>query len=835
MSEGSPPVILVIDDEENLRQSVCGFLEDYSYAVLEAENGRFGLEVFERERPDLVLVDLRMPEVDGLEVIKKISKISPDTPLIVVSGTGVIRDAVEALHLGAWDYLLKPIEDMSVLLHAVRAGLERARLILENRQHQQHLEEQVAARTVELRMANEELEQINARLRQIVGSTRSLSLCTEVEQFGSRLLEEFGQHMMAAGGSLYLKEDDGLRLVHTLDPGHAPVFLPFPLRVGSLFAQVLDRGSPMLIQDIESQARTSSSGWSGYRDGSLLLFPLPNEQGEIVGVLSLHSKTDPPFVRQDREIGEILASYSSEALRATRSAAALAESEERYRLLAENVSDNIWIFDLISRRLSYCSPSIERITGYTPEETQFLSIDEIFSPQSTKTIAAIAEEEFAKEDDPGADPGRTRELELEQRHKSGDYVWVEVKGRFLRDETGAPIGVLGVTRDISERKELEARFLQSQKMETVGRLAGGVAHDFNNLLSPILGYTELLLLDLSPDDPRHDDLLEIQRAAHRAKDLTRQLLAFGRKQVLEMKTVDLGHVVTGFEKILRRTIREDIDLRIRRASTLGTVRADVSQIELILMNLVVNAQDAMPDGGKMIIETTDAPIDEAYAEEHSGVRPGPYSVLVVSDTGIGMDEETQKNVFEPFFTTKKKGEGTGLGLATVYGIVTQHGGYIWVYSEPGKGTTFKIHFPRVDGRVDRPVVPARRDSSAGGNECIMVMEDSDTVRNLVSSILKKHGYRVIESGDPEECLRFIEQHRSGVDLLLTDVVMPQMNGRELYEQLHPLVPELRVLYMSGYADDVIAHHGILDEGVDFIQKPISVQTLTTKIREVLDR
>ncbi|MCP4676453.1 MAG: response regulator [Deltaproteobacteria bacterium] len=836
MFSDKPLRVLVIDDEATLRHSIRSYLEDFDYEVLEAATGRIGLEIFTQHQPDIVLVDLRMPEVDGLEVIKKLTGDSPNTPVIVISGTGIIDDAVNALHLGAWDYLLKPIEDMTVLLHAVRQALERARLINENRKYQLHLEDQVAARTVELRMANEELEQINARLRQIVDTTKNLSFCAKLDELGSRLLEEFGRHMMATGGSMYLRKEEGLKLLHTLDPGHAPALIPFPLHEGSVFGRALKENRPILIQNLNSSQSVESSGWSGYKDGSLLVFPLPNEHGEVVGLLSLHSKIEPPFVKQDKEIGSILASYTSEALRATRSAEALAKSEERYRLLAENVTDNIWILDLVSQRLSYCSPSVKQITGFSPEEMMTMSLENMFTPDSFKTVVEALKEEFKGEAYGNLDPNRARDLELQQRHKNGGLVWVEVSARFLRGEEGTPIGLLGVTRDISERKELEAQFLQAQKMEVVGRLAGGIAHDFNNLLSPILAYSELLLLDLSQNDPRHGDLNEIQKAAIRAKELTRQLLAFGRKQVLEMKTVDLHRVVSDFERILRRTVREDIDLVFHLTPEVGRIKADVSQIEQVLMNLIVNGQDAMPQGGKMIIDVAEIVLDETYAESHEGVQPGWHVMLSVSDTGYGMDDETQEHVFEPFFTTKEKGEGTGLGLSTVYGIVKQHSGNIWIYSEPNMGTTFKIHFPRIDDVADGPSAAVeQRDSSAGGNESLLVVEDNMSVRKLVCGILKKHGYRIIEARNAKECLVSIERNKTSIQLLLTDVVMPETNGRDLYKKLVALLPDLKVIYMSGYTDDVIAHHGILEPGVDFIQKPISVHTLTTKIREVLDR
>ncbi|MCP4656393.1 MAG: response regulator [bacterium] len=370
-------------------------------------------------------------------------------------------------------------------------------------------------------------------------------------------------------------------------------------------------------------------------------------------------------------------------------------------------------------------------------------------------------------------------------------------------------------------------------MESIGRLAGSVAHDFNNLLFPILGYAEMLLLEIPADDRRHVKVAEIRKAAERARELTRQLLAFSRKQVLEMKTVNLCRVVSEFERILRRTIREDVELRTCLASR-GNIKADASQIEQVLMNLAVNAQDAMPNGGKLMIETADVILDETYTKNHPDARPGPHVMLAVSDTGVGMDGEILKMVFEPFFTTKT-GKGTGLGLSTVHGIIKQHDGSMSVDSKSDHGTTFKINFPRVDAAVESASPPAPRTRVPCGDETVLVVEDDEAVRRLVCTILEKHGYRTLAAGDPDECLGRMEQHEGPVQMLLTDVVLPQKNGRELYLQLKRFLPRLKVLYLSGYAGEVISHHGVLEESVDFISKPVSVQDLIGKVREVLDR
>ena len=385
-----------------------------------------------------------------------------------------------------------------------------------------------------------------------------------------------------------------------------------------------------------------------------------------------------------------------------------------------------------------------------------------------------------------------------------------------------------------EKAALQEQLRQSQKVEAVGCLAGGIAHDFNNLLTVIKGYSQLSSFELKEGDPLRGNIDEIQNATDRAASLTRQLLAFSRRQVMEMKVLDLNTLLRDLEKMLRRVIGEDIELAIQLAEDLGRVRADVGQIEQVIMNLAVNGRDAMPNGGKLTIETANVELDEFYGRRHVDVKPGHYVMFSVSDTGVGMAPEVRERIFEPFFTTKEKGKGTGLGLSTSYGIVKQSEGNIWVYSEQGKGTTFKIYLPRVNEPLEAIRKEVLKEDLPRGNETILIVEDEEEVRKLAGKILERQGYRILETSNGNDAILACERYRSPIHLMLADVIMPGMGGSELAKLLEPLYPDIKILYMSGYTDAIV-HHGVLQRGVNYIQKPFTMERLVRKVREVLNK
>jgi PAS domain S-box-containing protein len=575
-----------------------------------------------------------------------------------------------------------------------------------------------------------------------------------------------------------------------------------------LLQAAFESGKPHNCRHIHTRMDTQSDRSKVWVD--ILLSPLKDEHGSVTHVIEAM-----------RDITDLI--LTGEALQ---------ESEERHRTAIENSPDGVAIVQ--GGQPLFVNQKFVEIFGYDrPEEIVGKPLSTVLHTDDLNQFKEVNYE-------------RQKEGPITLRHefkgirKGGEPILIEVSATQItyRGEAAS----LVYLRDITERKrkEQEMAFLQeqlrqSQKMEAIGLLAGGIAHDFGNLLAIVQGYSELSLLKLPKEDPLRENIEEVKKAGGRAMDLIRRLLAFSRRQIFQTSVLDLNTILRDLEKMLRRIIGEDIELVTLLADDLGKIEADPGQIEQILLNLAVNARDAMPSGGKLTIETTNTELDKTYARSHVAVKPGRYVMVSVSDTGVGMTPEVRERVFEPFFTTKEKGKGTGLGLSTVYGIVKQSGGNIWVYSEPGYGTTFKIYLPRLDELLKREREMKIVEESPRGNETILVVEDEEKVLMMVAEILREQGYKILGAPRGENALLIAGQHKGPIHLMVTDVVMPGMNGRELAGRLAPLHSEMKVLYMSGYTDDAIVHHGVLEKGINFIQKPFTVAGLASKVRQVLDK
>ncbi len=508
-----------------------------------------------------------------------------------------------------------------------------------------------------------------------------------------------------------------------------------------------------------------------------------------------------------------------------RTANELKASKQLYQDLVENANDVIYSHDLNGRIISLNDAGL-RVLGYTHEDCLAMSMYQIIAPEYAEKAREMMARKIAGE--------KQTVYEIEILRKDGQRVIVEVNTKLIY-ENGKPFAVQGIARDVTEKNLLQAQLHQAQKMETVGRLAGGIAHDFNNILTVILGKTELALMQLKESNGQlRDDVEEIKHSAERAANMTQQILAFSRKQVLQPRILNINETVSNMSKMLKRLIGEDIELETKLHNGVRSVKVDLSQVEQVIMNLVVNARDAMPKGGKLTIETANVVLDEMYARQHLNARPGHYVMLAVSDDGVGMSDKVLKRVFEPFFTTKEADKGTGLGLSTVYGIVKQSGGYVWVYSEEGIGSTFKIYLPMVD-EPETALLPSETPSVlVEGNETILLVEDDTAIREMVKEMLSIMGYTVLEASNGNRAIEISRNTTERIDLLITDVVMPGISGRQLAQQMSKLREDMKILYMTGYTDEAILRHGILEHGLRFVQKPFTFETLAFKVRELLD-
>ncbi len=604
--------------------------------------------------------------------------------------------------------------------------------------------------------------------------------------------------------------------------------------------KALQTGQPVVLEKLENlpQKLQAFLRQKGIRSelaipliGQKLAIPLIGQK-TIIGTMVLGADSpkyfDPAGIELFMSIGHQIAIAAEKA----RLYQTIEKNEKRYQALVERNADGIIIQDKTGK-VTYTSPAIYDITGYTPDEFTGHNIIELIHPDDRSRYLKILAQLVKN-------PSQVTKIEVRTRHKEGSIHWCEATAKNLLDDP-AINGIIVNIRDITERKRteakheiLEAQFRQAQKMEAIGRLAGGVAHDFNNMLSIINGYAELILMDLSPDDPLYNDLQEILLAGQRAARLTKQLLAFSRQQPAKPVAINLNSIISESQKMLKRLIGEDIDFQFKPGHDLWLTLMDPSQFDQILFNLAVNARDAMPDTGTITIETANKTADESYCKDYPGLKAGEYVLLTFSDTGTGIGKEVQEKIFEPFFTTKAEGYGTGLGLSTVYGIVKQNNGYIAVNSEPGQGTTFTIYFPRYTGSMEKSeVIPEK--FSRGSKETILIVEDEKEVLKLCQYSLVPRGYNVLTASQPKEALSICEKHPGPIDLLVTDVIMPTMNGKELSERIAQLRPAIKILFMSGYTADVITRRDLLEKNVNYIQKPFDLVDFVNKVRAVLNQ
>ncbi len=793
--------VLIVDDNEKDLYLLKTLLDGNSFVVTTATNGAEALESARRDPPDIIITDILMPVMDGLTMCRRwmADEKLKDIPLVFYTATYTDpRDEEFALSLGAARFIIKPAipANFIVRLREVIAEREAGRLVAAP----PAIEEEV----VYLKEYNQLLiRKLEDKMLQMEEAYRSLK---ESEEKYRRMIEtamEGVWRVDAEGNTIFVNQRMADMLGYSVGEmvgAHLFSFMDEDER--AVAAPKIERHRQGVALRYEIRFRRKD----GSRLSAILsIKPVFDDDGQYAGALAMIT-----------DIGERV--QAEESLR---------ETEKKYRSIFENAVEGIFQTTPRGRFLT-ANPAMARIFGYdTAEELMAATTDieeqHYLDAERRREFKQIMERE-----------GFVQGFDIQLRRRDGSHIWVSESARAVRDESGNVLYYEGSIEDITGRKHLEEQLFQSQKMEAVGSLAGGIAHDFNNLLTVILGYSRLSLESLEEADPLYSNMEEIRKAAERASMLTIQLLAFSRRQVLQPRVLDLNAVITDIEKMLKRLIGEDVELITRLEPNLKPVKADLGQIGQVIVNLAANARAAMHEGGSLIVETANVELDEEYARRHVELQPGSYIRLSVSDTGTGMDAATRSRIFEPFFTTKEQGKGTGLGLSTVYGIVKQSGGHIWVYSEPGQGTTMKIYLPHAEESTE---ISAAEDHSVAlprGSETILLVEDEDAVRGLAQLLLEESGYQVLEAANGGEAMLICEQHQGPIHLIITDIVMPRMSGPELVRRLVSIRPDIKALFMSGYTDDTIVHRGILDEGVAFLQKPFTFESLTRKVRELLD-
>ena len=895
MGEKPLQVLLIEDNPGDFRLIQEMFKESRANVELKwAKELSSGLAYLKEGTFDGLLVDLGFPGNQGIDTFKKIHDQAPQIPIVVLTGLANDTLALRAVGGGAQDYLVKNQIDSNLLIRAIHYAIERKRAeeaLLDSEQRFRNLVEN-APDVIYTLAPDGKITSLNPAFERITRWPRSnwlykhftsilhpddLSRGLEFFQrimkgekiapFQLRVLRKSGDYLVAE--FMATPHTKNGFVIGMLGIGHDITErkrIEVALRESEERFRELYDNAPVGYFEYNTEGRITNVNrteiemlgytlddmvgkpvWEFIVEGEAarqqILAKLSGAMPPARGLERTYRRKDGttfPAIFEDRllqdEKGDIkgIRATIQDITERKQTEEALRSSEEKYRTILENIEDGYYEVD-IAGNLTFFNDSFCRIYGYPREELMGMNDRQYTDQENAKELFQTFNKLYRT-----GEP--TKGFDWEIIRKDGTKRCIDASVSLMKDSSGNRIGFRGIVRDVTERTQadkemaiLQEQLRHSQKMEAIGQLAGGVAHDFNNLLTLIKGYSQLSLQEIKEDSPLKLNIEEIRRAADKAADLTRQLLAFSRRQIMEMKVLDLNTILRNLDKMLRRVIGEDIELVTILAEDLGRVKADIGQIEQVVMNLSVNARDAMPQGGKLIIETVNVGLDGKYARNHIAVKPGRYAMLSVSDTGAGMTSEVRDRVFEPFFTTKEKGKGTGLGLSTVYGIVKQSGGNIWVYSEPGKGTTFKIYLPSVDEPLEELGERVKVKEIPRGTETILIVEDEEKVRKLAVRILEKQGYKVLEASQGLDAFLIVEEYEDLIHLLVTDVVMPKISGREMADRIAEIRPEIKVLYMSGYTDNATIHHGVLGGGMKFIQKPFTVEGLARKVREVLDK
>ncbi len=829
--------ILIVDDHETNRELLTTLLGCWNHRVVEAGDGVEGIEIARLHRPDLVITDVLMPRMDGYEFTRRLRE-DPKlatVPVVFYSAQYLMEDARSLAARCGVEYVVAKPAEADELLRIVNAALGLAVSAVAPPK-EDFDREHVRVLTNKVSLQAEVVQNLSARLEALIDIARELNVAHDPWSLVERYTQGARRVIGAVCASACITDESGRALRRFCSHGvdAADPESPCPgCGLGGPVTEVLhgsrsQRGS---LCPADPSAPACTAGVPAL--SSFLVVPILSRTRSY-GWLGLGNKIgNPTFTADDETLLMTLAAqlamgYENSRLfdevkrRAEdleREVAERRQSAERYRMVVEQASDGIAIYDQ-QGQIVEMNPRMLEMLGYARERFLDLNIRDLI-PGEDLINHPIPFEHLH--------PGTAFQKERRLIRGDGSLLQVEIGTSCLEDGR-----VLAIARDVTERKRLEAELRQSQKLEAVGRLAGGVAHDFNNLLTVILGHSDLALSNLDPNDRRRRDIEDIREAGARAALLTSQMLAFSRKQVLQPKVLSVGNAVANLTKMLGRLITSNIEIVTRHAADTWHVKVDPGQLDQVILNLALNARDAMPLGGRVVIETRNRRIERGQIDPHSGAPAGDYVVLSVSDTGTGMDAETRSHLFEPFFTTKMPGKGTGLGLSTVYGVVRQSGGYISVVSELGRGTTVEVQLPCALDAGDTAKPQAESGPLPVGHEVILLAEDEERVRSLASTVLAQQGYKVIEACDGQQALEMAERCAGEIHLLFSDIMMPRMSGLELAERLRHSRPATKVLLMSGYTGDVVGQAGPLDPSIPLLQKPFTARTLAAKVRETLD-
>jgi len=826
--------IMIIDDQPANLSILFEYLDNLGAEVMLIQEGHKATGLAETKKPDIILLDIIMPELSGFDVCKKLkdNDKTADIPVIFMSVLTEPEDIVKGFEYGGVDYVAKPVRKEEVIAR-ISTHLKIRRTEEELILYRNHLEKIVEKRTAELEETNRKLE-TEIKEKAIMNEIAGIFLTLPDEHMYSEVLNVVLREMKSKYGIFGFIGNQGELIIPSMT-GEIWTDCHLPEK-SKVFPSTL-WGNSVWGSSIREKKSFYSDGPFHTPPGHVTIknfLTVPIVFGnESIGQISVANKQSG-YNENDRNLLERIAKKISPILKARlerdiqerkrmEAEETLKESEQKYRLLVSNAGEAIFIVQ--DEKVKFPNRKTMDMTGYTEEELAEISLDILVHPEDRETVI---NRYFVPIE--GEHPYRLFPFRITDKNDKELWVQLTTAG-IIWDEKP---GILCFLKNITEEKNLEARLIHAQKMDAVGRLAGGIAHDFNNILSIIYTISELAMDSLHREDPLKETFKEILKTVDRGASLTHQILAFSRNQLTVPVVIELNSLIAGMEKMLRRLIREDIELITFLPENLWRIKADRGNIEQIIMNLVVNARDAMPDGGKLTIETSNIQIDEQYVIKHLNITAGPYVTLAVTDTGCGMDQDTISKVFEPFFTTKEQGKGTGLGLSIVYGIVKQSGGNIRVCSEPGKGTTFKLYFPRID---EEPIInePFQARDLYGMNQTVLVVEDEEALRNSIVKILEQKQYRVITAPNGMEAISLCEQYHNNIDLLVTDVIMPHMGGTELAKYLAQTHPDMKVIYMSGYTDNSILQKGLLKLETNFLQKPFKADELLAKIREMLKK